>query len=280
MNQHQTEVLENLEAHLLSLILGQEHAIKEVAKILRIGEMGLAEPTRPKGSFLFLGPTGVGKTELALSFTRYLFDESNLVRLDMSEFQHPDSIFQFVGRPGLPGQFQQRLESTGGKGTILLDEIEKAYPPILDLLLQILDNGRLTLASGEVLDLCPYYIVLTSNIASKAVIQARQRSGATLRRFVETRAQQVLRPELFSRIDSAQVFNRLSWEVLLKIAEGIRQAEIERLGRRGIKIESAPTLEGLVNDSGRNVALGARPLKRLINRQLRLRALSIRVGAS
>ena len=175
-----TEQLEQLKSHLLEQIIGQEDAIKETAEILRIGEMGMAEKTRPKGSFLYLGATGVGKTELVVCFNRYLFGDESLVRLDMSEFQHPDSIYQFLGTAERAGAFQNLLERTNGQGTILFDEIEKAYPPILDLLLQVLDNGRLTLTDGTILDLTPYYTVLTSNIASNAIVKARQQSGTCL----------------------------------------------------------------------------------------------------
>ncbi len=263
-----TQELDQLETHLSEHIIGQEEAVKETAEILRIGEMGMAEKTRPKGSFLYLGATGVGKTELAVCFTRYLFGDDNLIRLDMSEFQHPDSIYQFLGTSERQGVFQQLLEKTNGQGTILFDEIEKAHPPILDLLLQILDNGRLTLTDGTILDLTAYYIVLTSNIASKAIVKARQQSGAALRRFVENQAQQILRPELFARIDSVQVFNKLTWENLQKIARKLMEQEVKRLKNAGFTFAETPKVENILLSNDWNLNLGVRPMKRMTHRYL------------
>jgi len=263
-----TQKLEQLETHLLEHIIGQEGAVKETAEILRIGEMGMAEKTRPKGSFLYLGATGVGKTELAVCFTRYLFGDDHLIRLDMSEFQHPDSIYQFLGTSERTGVFQQLLEKANGQGTILFDEIEKAHPQILDLLLQMLDNGRLTLTDGTVLDLTPYYIVLTSNIASKAIVKARQQSGAALRRFVENQAQQILRPELFARIDSVQVFNKLTWKDVQKIAGNLMNQEMERLKKAGFSFVDTPRIKDILLSTDWNLDLGVRPMKRMIHRYL------------
>ena len=270
MGDRQSRVLApGLAGELRSHIIGQDEIVDEVAQRLRIGEAGLSDADRPRGSFLFLGPTGVGKTELALTFTRKLFGRGHLVRLDMSEYQHPDSVFQFLGRPGQESSFANLIGQAGGGGTVLLDEIEKAYPPVLDLLLQILDTGRLTLSDGSTLKLSPFYIVMTSNIASKAMVAVGHRSRTSLRRFVEFQAQQVLRPELFARIDSVQVFNRLTWADLLAIAEIYFRKEIARLEGLGTRFEQAPNLTELLAGDDLDQSLGVRPLKQKIDLYLR-----------
>ena len=228
--------LRGLKEFLLGEIIGQDPVIDAIVPYLQAGELGLAPPTRPKGSFLFLGPTGVGKTELANCFTDYLFGGGHVIRLDMSEYQHPNSIDRLLGSVSFPSLLQARMDQTG-EGLLLFDEIEKAHPAILDLLLQILDARHLTLADGKELDFSSYYVVLTSNIASLAIARSKQ-SGAALERFVQAQAQRYLRPELVARLDCILVFQRLSEELLSKIQSKFIIQEIRRLENLGYCLQS------------------------------------------
>jgi ATP-dependent Clp protease ATP-binding subunit ClpA len=161
-----SERLASLPAVLRQNIIGQDHVLSRVEAVLRRGELGLTHPRRPKGSFLFLGPTGVGKTELTLTFSRHFFGEGRVARFDMSEYQEQKSVGLFLGEHrNEEGILGKRLKDTGAK-VILFDEIEKAHPLVLDLLLQMLDAGRITVATGETLDLTGFYIVATSNIGA------------------------------------------------------------------------------------------------------------------
>lgn len=228
--------LRGLREFLLGEIIGQDQAIETIVPFLQAGELGLAPPTRPKASFLFLGPTGVGKTELANCFTRYLLGDGSMTRLDMSEYQNSTSIDRILGGISSPSLLQAKMAATG-KRTLLFDEIEKAHPAILDVLLQILDVGRLTLADGEELDFSSYYVVLTSNIASLAIARSNQ-SGAALERFVQAQAQRYLRPELVARLDSILVFQRLPEESLSKIQSKFIDLETTRLENLGYRLET------------------------------------------
>ncbi len=227
--------LRGLKEFLLGEIIGQDPVIEIIVPFLQAGELGLAPPTRPKGSFLFLGPSGVGKTELANCFTRYLLGGAHPIRLDMSEYQHPNSIDLLLGGISSPSLLQAKIATTE-KVTLLFDEIEKAHPAILDLLLQILDTGRLTLANGTELDFSSYYVVLTSNIASLAIARSKQ-SGAALERFVQAQAQRYLRPELVARLDSILVFQRLPEDLLSRIQSKFIDQETTRLENLGYHLK-------------------------------------------
>lgn len=240
------EKLRGLKEFLRGEIIGQDSAIEAIVPYLQAGELGLAPPGRPKASFLFLGPTGVGKTELATCFTRHLLGPDRLLRLDMSEYQHPDSIARLLGGTASSSLLQCRMEKAG---TLLLDEIEKAHPTILDLLLQTLDAGRLTLANGEELDLTPLYVVLTSNIASIAIATSRQ-CGAALERFVRAQALRYLRPELVGRLDDVLVFHRLPDEALGAIQDKFVDREAARLERLGYRVDRSVSLMPSAEQSG------------------------------
>ena len=229
------EKLRGLKEFLLGEIIGQNEAIETIIPFLQIGELGLASPERPKASFLFLGPTGVGKTELATCFTRHLLGQNRLLRIDMSEHQHPASIERLLGGAGSPSLLQAHMSKVG---CLLLDEIEKAHPAILDLLLQILDTGRLTLANGDELDFSPWYVVLTSNIASLAIARSSQ-AGAALERFVQAQAQRHLRPELVGRLDAVLVFHRLPAESLAAIQRKFVHREAARLEQLGYRVDKS-----------------------------------------
>lgn len=232
------EKLRGLEDFLRGEVIGQDPSIKAIVPYLQAGELGLAPPERPKASFLFLGPTGVGKTELATCFTHYLLGPDRLLRLDLSEYQHPASIERLLGGTASPSLLQGRM---GKHGCLLLDEIEKAHPTILDLLLQILDAGRLTMADGEELDFTSWYVVLTSNIASLAIATSRQ-CGAALDRFVRAQALRYLRPELVGRLDEVLVFHRLPDEALGVIQGKFVDREATRLEKLGYRVGRNVTL--------------------------------------
>lgn len=261
--------LNTLEPHLRSVIRGQNHIIPRVASVLQRGELRFTRSNRPRGSFLFLGPTGVGKTELALAFTRCLFGAENLLRFDMSEYQTQDRLAVLLGgkqgEEGTLGQAVKRLR----KGTILFDESEKAHPRILDILLQILDAARITLATGETLDLSNFYIVLTSNLGAADVMQLQHAPFATMERHVLSRASRTFRPELFARITEKLVFNRLTYEVQLDIAESMLTAELAFLAEKGIHLTAAPEVLPFLIQRGFHPHLGARPLRDVIEKHVR-----------
>ncbi len=173
------EHLRNLDAYLQGQIRGQDYVIPRVVSVLQRGELGLTTSNRPRGSFLLLGPTGVGKTEMSIAFTRYLFGDEKLFRFDMSEYQTQESLGVLlgarVGEIGLLGL--ARKKST--IGTFFFDEIEKAHPRVLDLFLQILDAARVTMANGETLDFSGFYIVFTSNIAAAEILNLQHSSFTT-----------------------------------------------------------------------------------------------------
>lgn len=253
--------LRGLKEFLLGEIIGQDPVIEAIVPYLQAGELGLAQPTRPKGSFLFLGPTGVGKTELANCFTDYIFGGGQMIRLDMSEYQHRDSVNRLLGGDGSNSLLQLRMSNTGG-GTLLFDEIEKAHPAILDLLLQILDARHLTLADGKELDFSSYYVVLTSNIASLAIARSQQ-SGAALERFVQAQAQRYLRPELVGRLDSVLVFQRLREDYLAAIQRKFIGRETARLENLGYHVESK------VSHLSSATFGGARSIRGAVNERIR-----------
>lgn len=253
--------LRGLKEFLLGEIIGQDTVIETIVPFLQAGELGLAPPTRPKASFLFLGPTGVGKTELANSFTDYIFGGGQMIRLDMSEYQHPNSINRLLGGDGSTSLLQRRMANTGG-GTLLFDEIEKAHPAILDLLLQILDARHLTLADGKELDFSSYYVVLTSNIASLAIARSQQ-SGAALERFVQAQAQRYLRPELVGRLDSVLVFQRLREDSLAAIQEKFVEREAARLEGLGYPVDKSAISLPLAEQGG------ARSIRGEVGREMR-----------
>jgi ATP-dependent Clp protease ATP-binding subunit ClpB len=263
------ERLRLLQTRLGEEILGQDHVLPQVVSVLHRGELGLTTPGRPRGSFLFLGPTGVGKTELALTFTRYLFGEERMFRFDMSEYQTQESLGILLGgRLGEEGLLGRPLEA-GDVGTLLFDEIEKAHPRVLDILLQIVDAARLTMASGRSLDFSGFYIVLTSNLGSAEILNPQHSSFTTIERHVLVRAQQALRPESYGRITEKIVFNRLEYNVQLAIASLLMERELERLRGRGFRVNADPEVLPFLVRHGYHPRLGARPMRDAVEKYLR-----------
>jgi ATP-dependent Clp protease ATP-binding subunit ClpB len=275
MNTISQEILErlrNLEPHLKSNVKGQDHVLPRLCSVLQRGELGLAHPSRPKGSFLFVGPTGVGKTELTVAFTDYLFGEEFLHRFDMSEFQNQSSVGLLLGASGSETGMLGRALAKHDRGTLLFDEMEKAHPLVLDLFLQILDTGRTTLSNGETKNLNGYYIVFTSNIGAGDAMRMENSAFATIERTVLRRVDQTLRPELVARISEKLVFNRLSYVVQREICELMVRRESNRLNALGFEVTiDATTIEILVRE-GYHRTLGARPMRTMVDRFLQERA--------
>lgn len=263
------EQLRHLEAHLCERIRGQDHVVPRVVAALHRGELGLTTAARPRGSFLFLGPTGVGKTELSIAFTDYLLGSDKLFRFDMSEYQTQESVGVLiggrVGEVGLLGMARAKSAT----GTLLFDEIEKAHPRVLDLFLQILDAARVTMASGETLDLSGFYVVFTSNIAASEILTLQHSSFTTMERHVLAKAQRTLRPELYARIAEKLVFNRLSYDVQMEIARFHIERELSFLRDKGFHLVASQKLVAFIMQRGFHPRLGARPLRDAIETHLR-----------
>ena len=219
------------------------------------------KPARPRGSFLLLGPTGVGKTETVVVTTTQVFGAGQLFRFDMSEFQNQEALGLLLGaRLGEVG-YLGGVRERASEGSLLFDEAEKAHPRVLDILLQLLDAARITVATGQTLDFSGFYIWLTSNIGSAELMSLQHSNDATLERHVLTRAQQTLRPEIFARVNEKLVFHRLSYEHQLEIAEKFLSREIEFLAARGHKLELDKTVLPFLVRKGFHPKLGARPMR-------------------
>jgi ATP-dependent Clp protease ATP-binding subunit ClpB len=252
----ETEKLIHMEERLHERVVGQDEAVSAVANALRRARTGLQDPNRPIGSFVFLGPTGVGKTELARALAEFMFDDERaMVRLDMSEYQERHTVARLVGAPpGYVGYEEggQLTEAVRRRpySVVLLDEIEKAHPEVFDVLLQILDDGRLTDGQGRTVDFRNTVIVMTSNI----------RSAEALR--------DVFRPEFLNRIDEIVEFLPLSREQLAEIVQLQLERLRARLAERGLSLELTDSAKELVAEAGWDPTYGARPLKRAIQRMV------------
>ena len=234
--------LQKLNTLLPHEIRGQSQVLPRIVSAVQRGEFGLTKPGRPRGSFLLLGPTGVGKTETVIVTTNQIFGPGQLFRFDMSEFQNQESLGLLLGaRLGEVG-YLGGVRERAAEGSLLFDEAEKAHPRVLDILLQLLDAARITVATGQTLDFSNYYIWLTSNIGSAELMSLQHSNDATLERHVLTRAQQSLRPEIFARVNEKLVFRRLGYEHQLEIAEKFIAREIEFLRERGHKLELDKTV--------------------------------------
>jgi ATP-dependent Clp protease ATP-binding subunit ClpA len=250
-----------LEAHLNARIRGQNHALPRIVSLLQRGQLGLTKANRPRGSFLFLGPTGVGKTETVIAFTDFLFGEGKLFRFDMSEYQTQESLGVLLGaKLGERGTLAMASDRSRC-GTLLFDEIEKAHARILDIFLQILDAARVTMANGETLDLSGFYVVFTTNIGGADLLNLQHSTFATMERHVLARTQQAMRPELFARITEKLVFSRLSYDYQLEIAQLLLNNELKFLREKGFKFEVDKTVLPFVVRRGFHPKLGARPMR-------------------
>jgi ATP-dependent Clp protease ATP-binding subunit ClpB len=264
------EKLRRLPRLLKERVVCQDEAIDSVVERLRHAELGLTQPGRPKASFLLLGPTGVGKTKLVLEFTRELLGEEKLVRLDMSEFQTQDRLALLLGSSAAePGRIAEGYDACGGVGTLLFDEIEKAHPRVLDILLQILEPARLTTGANRVLDFSGWYVALTSNIGAARIMAMRRSIYETMRRLVRQDAQRELRPEIFARITEAVVLNRLDYDAQTRIAAQVVTGEIGAHAAGGHAMTASRGVIEAVINRGYSDRLGARPMRDAAERMVR-----------
>ena len=276
LTQEERERLLKLEGQLHERVVGQEEAVEAVAEAVRRSRAGLSDPDRPIGSFLFLGPTGVGKTELARTLAEALFgDEAAMVRIDMSEFQERHTVSRLVGAPPgyvgyeEAGQLTERVRRRP-YSVLLLDEIEKAHPDVFNILLQILDDGRLTDSQGRTVDFKNAVIIMTSNMGAER-IQAHARKKESFEELKEDMVQIVrhhLRPEFVNRIDEIIVFRALTKEQIADIARLLLERTRRRLRAQDVELEFTQEAVNLVATKGFDPEFGARPLRRTIQRKV------------
>ncbi len=271
--QGESEKLVHLEAELGKRLIGQQEAVKAVADAVRRSRAGISDPNRPTGSFLFLGPTGVGKTELAKALAEFLFDDERaMVRIDMSEYGEKHSVARLVGAPpGYVGYEQggQLTEAVRRRpyGVILLDEVEKAHPEVFDVLLQVLDDGRLTDGQGRTVDFTHTILILTSNIGSPILIDPTLDVAAKREQVLEL-VRRVFRPEFLNRLDDIVMFSALSHDDLAQIVELSVDALQRRLHTRRLTLAVTPDARTWLAERGYDPVFGARPLRRLIQTEI------------
>jgi ATP-dependent Clp protease ATP-binding subunit ClpB len=268
----EAQKLVTMESRLRQRVIGQDAALERVANSIRRSRAGLSDPNRPIGSFIFLGPTGVGKTELARALAEFLFDdERSMVRLDMSEYMEKHSVSRLIGAP--PGYVGYE---EGGQLTeqvrrhpysvVLFDEIEKANPDVFNVLLQILEDGRLTDGKGRTVDFRNAVLVMTSNVGSTALFELAGRDPERARKEALEALRQTFRPEFINRIDEIVLFNPLGHEQLDKIVD-LELAKVTRLlAERKVRIELTPAARERIVRDGYDPAYGARPLRRTVQR--------------
>jgi ATP-dependent Clp protease ATP-binding subunit ClpB len=268
----------HMEERLHHRVVGQDEAIASVANAIRRARAGLQDPNRPLGSFLFLGPTGVGKTELARALAEFLFDdEQAMIRIDMSEYQEKHTVSRMIGAPpGYVGYEEsgQLTEAVRRRpyAVVLLDEIEKAHPEVLNVLLQLLDDGRLTDGKGRTVDFKNTVVIMTSNLGSQYLteeaVQGRTHLDEGVRRQMMDALRMHFRPEFLNRIDEIIIFHALSQDELRSIVDIQLRGLMTRLAERKIQVELTDAARALVVREGYDPAYGARPLKRTIQRRI------------
>ncbi len=263
-----------MEEKLRERVVGQDEAVSAVSDAVRRARSGLAEPNRPLGSFMFLGPTGVGKTELARALTEFLFDEeSAMIRIDMSEYMERHSVSRLIGAPpGYVGYEEggQLTEAVRRRpySLILFDEIEKAHPEVFSILLQVLDDGRLTDGQGRIVDFRQTLIILTSNVGGQTISQLSRASETEVRKTVMAELQAQFKPEFLNRLDDIIVFHRLSEELIEHIVSQQVSRLQTRLADKRLSLDLTPEAVCLIAQQGYDPVYGARPLKRAIQRLL------------
>jgi ATP-dependent Clp protease ATP-binding subunit ClpB len=281
MMQGETEKLLHMEDELKKRVVGQDAAVEAVANAVRRSRAGLGDPNRPIGSFLFLGPTGVGKTELARALAEFLFDDDRaMIRLDMSEYMEKHAVSRLIGAPpGYVGYEEggQLTEPVRRRpyAVVLFDEVEKAHGDVWNVLLQVLDDGRLTDGQGRTVDFKNTILVLTSNVGSaqiqaigdRAALSAEDRRDLT-RRAVLDEVRKVFRPEFINRLDDMVVFNRLEPEQLRVIVDIHLRRFATRLERRDLSLEVTDRAKDFLAEAGWDAQYGARPLKRAIQKNI------------
>jgi ATP-dependent Clp protease ATP-binding subunit ClpB len=272
MLEGEADRLTRMEDRLRTRVVGQDNAVTAVAAAVRRARAGLKYPNRPIGSFLFLGPTGVGKTELARTLAEFLFDdESNIVRIDMSEYQEKHTVSRLVGAPpGYIGYDQggQLTEAVRRRpySVVLLDEIEKAHPDVWSVLLQVLDDGRLTDGQGRTVDFKNTVVIMTSNAGSQHLLRMTKQNRSEIENLAMRELQSIFRPELLNRIDEIIFFEPLGEAELAHIV----QIQVARFGKllaeRGLGLHLSEQAVARVAEAGYDPVYGARPLKRSLQK--------------
>ncbi len=286
LTEEESDRLLRLESILHERIVGQDEAVKAVAKAIRRGRVGLKDPKRPVGSFIFLGPTGVGKTELCKTLAEAMFgDENAMIRFDMSEFMEKHTVSKLIGSPpGYVGYDEggQLTELVRRKpySVILFDEIEKAHPDVFNMLLQILEDGRLTDSQGRHVDFRNSVIIMTSNVGARMITQeqkslgffggerSEQNNAAAIKEAVMSELKNTFKPEFLNRVDDIIVFNRLGDEDIKKIAKNMLKTLTERLSAMDITITFDESAIDAISKAGFDPVYGARPLRRAIQSKL------------
>lgn len=283
--QEETERLKNMESILHNRVIGQKDAVSAVAKAIRRGRVGLKDPKRPVGSFIFSGPTGVGKTELSKALAEALFgDESLMIRIDMSEYMEKHSVSRLVGSPpGYVGYDEggQLTEKVRRKpySVILFDEIEKAHPDVFNMLLQILDDGRLTDSTGRVVDFKNTVIIMTSNVGARDIVEPKKlgfgaqeenaaRDYEDMKKNVMEALKKTFRPEFLNRVDEIIVFHPLSRDEIKQICGLMLNETAKRMEQNNINITFTDEVKDFLAEKGYDKTFGARPLKRTIQEHI------------
>ena len=268
----EVEKLVKMEDRLHARVVGQEEAVAAVSNALRRSRAGLQDPNRPIGSFLFLGPTGVGKTELARALAGFMFDtEHAMVRIDMSEYMEKHTVARLIGAPpGYVGYEEggQLTEAVRRRpySVILLDEIEKAHPDVFNVLLQVMDDGRLTDGQGRTVDFKNTVLIMTSNVGSQFIVG--ESDEERIREQVEAALAAQFKPEFLNRVDDVVIFHRLTKDELKQIVELQVDQLVARVRERGVEIELTDRAKELLANLGYDPTYGARPLKRVIQKRL------------
>ena len=285
LREEEMDKLRNLEAVLHERVIGQDAAVTAVAKAIKRGRAGLKDPKRPIGSFLFLGPTGVGKTELSKTLSEAMFgSENSLIRVDMSEYMEKHAVSKFIGSPpgyvGFEdgGQLTEKIRKAP-YSVILFDEIEKAHPDVFNIMLQILDDGILTDAQGRRVDFKNTVIIMTSNLGASEILGtgsaklgfatvSESNENDAIRDKVMAEVKRSFKPEFLNRIDEIIVFDRLTKDEIKSIA-GLMLASLKkRLAENGITVEFTDSAVEKISDEGFDKVYGARPLRRAIQSKI------------
>jgi ATP-dependent Clp protease ATP-binding subunit ClpB len=278
MMEGEQQKLLSMEDKLRLRVVGQDDALRVVSNAVRRARAGLQDPNRPIGSFLFLGPTGVGKTETARALAEFLFDdEQAMIRIDMSEYQEKHTVSRLIGAP--PGYvgFEDAGQLTEAVrrrpyAVVLFDEIEKAHPEVLNVMLQLLDDGRLTDGKGRTVDFRNTVVIMTSNVGSHFIAERAQRGETELdegtRRLLMDALRQQFKPEFLNRIDEVIFFHALDRDDIRKIIEIQLTALMKRLEERKIRLELTDAARDRIIEEGYDPVYGARPLKRTIQRRI------------
>lgn len=282
LEEKESAKLIRMESELHKRIVGQEEAISAVSRSIRRSRAGVADPRRPIGSFIFLGPTGVGKTEMARALAEFLFeDENTLIRIDMSEYMEKFAISRLVGAPpgyighDEGGQLTEKVRRNP-YSVILFDEVEKAHPDVFNILLQVLEDGRLTDTNGRVVDFKNTVVIMTSNIGARLIDKgggaigfqpaSAEVSYQGMKDKVMSEVKKVFNPEFLNRVDEVIVFHSLDRKDLESIVDMLMSRVNDRLKEKEITLQISPETKNYLIEKGFNPQMGARPLKRAIQR--------------